>query len=190
MINYIFGLMILIGIIFSFINGTTNQVMDAIIKSGNDTLNIIMTMLPITALWLGIINIASSSGLLKKVTKVIKKILQILFPNIPLNHKALEYISTNIVMNMFGLGNAATPVGIKAISEMKKISSNDKASDDMITFLIMNTTGFTLIPTTIIGYRMIYGSNNYGIIPIIVLSSFLALIIGLIINRLLRCLKW
>ena len=90
-------------------------------------------------------------------------------------------------MNMFGLGNAATPMGIKAMESMKELSNSDEASDSMITFLILNTTGFTIIPTTIISYRMLYHSTNpSAIIPICIISSFISLTIGIIINMIIR----
>lgn len=193
MISLIFGIFILLGILFSFFTGNFGNMSNVIVKSATDTFNIITGLFPLMALWLGIMNIAFKSGLLKKFTNVLKPLLKFLFPNIDPNHESLEYISSNIIMNMFGLGNAATPMGIKALKSLKEENNNsDTASDSMITFLVLNTTGFTIIPTTIISYRLMYGSSNpSAITPICIIASLLASIIGIIINIILRrvC-KW
>ena len=187
MISIIFGFFIIMGVIYSIFNGTYIDVSNSILKSASDTFKIITTMLPVMALWLGITNIAHQSGLLNKLSKLLKPVLNILFKNV--DDETYEYISSNIVMNMFGLGNAATPMGIKAMEKLKK---SDVATDDMITFLILNTVGFTIIPTTVISYRLLYGSVNPNlIIPLSLLSSFLSLVVGLILNKIIRGLyKW
>ena len=193
MINLIFGFFIIIGIIFSLFTGNFGNMSNVIVKSASDTFTIITGLFPLMALWLGIMNIASVSGLLRKFTLMLKPLLKFLFPNIPNSHKSLEYISSNIIMNMFGLGNAATPMGIKALKSMKELNNNSTtASDSMITFLVLNTTGFTLIPTTIISYRMMYGSPNpSAITPICIIASLLGSICGIIINIIIRRIsKW
>ena len=111
----------------------------------------IIKIFPVMALWLGLMNIAKNSGLLDKLSKKISPILKFLFPEIPKNHESLNYISSNIIANMFGLGNAATPFGLKAMKSLQKLNKNkDIASRSMITFLVINTSGVTIIPTTII----------------------------------------
>lgn len=193
MINLIFGIFIIVGLIFSIISNNFGNMSNVIVKSASDTFNIITGLFPLMALWLGIMNIASKSGLLKKFTKMLRPLLSFLFPDVPKDHESLEYVSSNIIMNMFGLGNAATPMGIKALKSLKELNNNsDTASDSMITFLVLNTTGFTIIPTTIIAYRMMYGSTNpSAITPICILASLLGSIVGIIINIILRRLnKW
>ena len=193
MINLIFGIFILVGIIFSLFSGSIGDMSNVIVKSASDTFNIITGLFPLMALWLGIMNIAAKSGLLKKFTKFLQPLLRFLFPDIDPKHESLEYISSNIIMNMFGLGNAATPMGIKALKSLKELNNNsDTASDSMITFLVLNTTGFTIIPTTIISYRLIYGSSNpSAITPICIIASFLGTISGILINLILRrVFKW
>ena len=184
MINLIFGIFIIIGIAFSLITGNFNNMSNVIVKSASDTFNIITGLLPLMALWLGIMNIAFKSGLLKKLIKLLRPLLKFLFPDIPKDHESLEYISSNMIMNMFGLGNAATPMGIKALKSLKELKHNSEtASDSMITFLVLNTTGFTIIPTTIISYRLMYGSANpSAITPICIIASLLGTIAGIIIN--------
>ncbi len=193
MINIIFGLFIIIGIVFSIFTGSYNIISNTIVKSASDTFTIITGLFPLMALWLGIMNIASKSGLLTKFTKLLRPLLSFLFPEVPKSHKSLEYISSNIIMNMFGLGNAATPAGIKALKSLKELNNNSEtASDSMITFLVLNTTGFTIIPTTILSYRLMYGSTNpNAITPICIIASLLGTIVGVIINLILRRLfKW
>ena len=192
MINLLFGFFIIIGIIFSLFTGNFTNMSNVIVKSASDTFSIITGLFPLMALWLGIMNIASTSGLLNKFTILLKPILKFLFPDIPHNHKSLEYISSNIIMNMFGLGNAATPMGIKALKSMKELNNDsDTASDSMITFLVLNTTGFTIIPTRIISYRLMYGSANpNAITPICIIASFLATLVGIVINIIMRRFKW
>ena len=187
MINIIFGFLIIVGILYSFITGNIDNVTTVILESTNKTITMTITIFAVMALWLGIMNIAATSGLLSIFTKILKPILVRIFPSIPKNHESFNYIASNMVANMFGLGNAATPLGIKAMNSLKTLTNTDTASDAMITFLIINTTGFTIIPTTIISLRMASGSvNNQSIIPLCILSSFLSLITGLLINYLFR----
>ena len=193
MINLIFGFFIIIGIIFSIFSGNFSNMSNVIVKSASDTFNIITGLFPLMALWLGIMNIAFVSGLLKKLTNMLKPLLKFLFPEVPSNDVALEYVSSNVIMNMFGLGNAATPMGIKALKALKKLNNDSEtASDSMITFLVLNTTGFTIIPTSIISYRLIYGSTNpSAITPICIIASLLGSIVGILINLILRrVFKW
>ncbi len=193
MINLLFGIFIIIGIIFSLTNGTFSNMSNVIVKSATDTFNIITGLFPLMALWLGIMNIASKSGFLKKIANILSPLFKLLFPTVPKDHESLEYISSNVIMNMFGLGNAATPMGIKALKSLKKLNNDNlAASDSMITFLILNTTGFTIIPTRIISYRLMYGSSNpSAITPICIVASLLATIVGIILNVIIRRIsKW
>lgn len=182
-INYIFGSFFIIGIVYSFVIGKDISI--ELINSANDAISIIMSMLPVMCLWLGIMNIAKCSGLIDKFAKFLEPLLKVIFPEIPKNSKCFGYIGTNIIMNMLGLGNAATPFGLKAIKEMQTMNNNsDIASRSMITFLIINTAAVTIMPTTIIGLRILHGSvNPLNIIPSIIITSFLSCIIGLIIDR-------
>ena len=116
---------------------------------------------------------------------MLEPILKKIFPEIPSGHESFDYISSNIVSNIFGLGNAATPMGIKAMESLQKINKDKEcASRSMITFLIINTCGFTLIPMTILSLRMAYHSKNPSsiILPCIIVS-FVSLIFGLLLDR-------
>ena len=191
MINYIFAFFFIVGIGYGILNNV--NISNVMIDSGSEAVKIVMNIIPVTCLWLGIMNIAKNSGLLDKLSKILYPVLRFLFPEIPKNSICFSYIATNIIMNMFGLGNAATPMGIKALKSMKELNDNSTtASDSMITFLVLNTTGFTLIPTTIIAYRLMYGSANpNAITPICIIASLLGSICGIIINLIIRRIsKW
>ncbi len=187
MINKIWGFFIIIGIMFSVINGNLEQINIEILDSAKVALDMVVKILPVMALWLGIMNIASKSGLLEKFSRLLSPILTKIFPEIPKNHESFGYISSNIVANMFGLGNAATPFGIKAMKSLQEINpKKDEATRSMITFLVINTCGLTIIPTTVISLRMMYGSSNptFIVLPCIIVT-FSSLILGLIIDRIL-----
>jgi len=185
MMNYIFGFFFIIGITYSILTNNIS-ISYEMLDASRSSIELILSIIPVICLWLGIMNIANKSGLLNKISKLMLPILKIIFPEIPHNSPCFNYIATNIIMNMLGLGNAATPFGLKAIKEMQQINTKkDEASRSMITFLVLNTASVTIMPTTIISLRMLYGSiNPESIIPYIVITSSLSCLIGLIIDRL------
>ena len=161
MVNKIWGFFIIIGVIFGIVNNKITLINETILSSTTTTIEMILKIFPVIALWLGIMEIAKESGLLKKLSDLFKPLLSKLFPEIPDNHESLGYISSNVVINMLGLGNAATPFGLKAMKSLNDLNKNSKtASKSMITFLILNTSGLTIIPTTVISLRMMHGSRN------------------------------
>lgn len=184
MINYIWGVFIILGITYSIINKDPNLT-NNLLTSGKNSIDMILTILPLMCLWLGITKIAQASSLLTLVSKKLSKVVRIIFPEIPKDHPAIGYISSNIVMNMLGLGNAATPFGIKAMEKLKELNQNkDVASRSMITFLVINTSSVTIIPTTVISLRLLHGSINASeIIPVTILTTFISTFIALILDR-------
>lgn len=184
MINYIWGVFIILGITYSIINKDPNLT-NNLLTSGKNSIDMILTILPLMCLWLGITKIAEVSSLLTLVSKKLSKIIKIIFPEIPKDHPAIGYISSNIVMNMLGLGNAATPFGIKAMEKLKELNQNkDVASRSMITFLVINTSSVTIIPTTVISLRLLHGSIDASeIIPVTILTTFISTFIALILDR-------
>ncbi len=188
MINIIWFLLISMGIIYSILTNKIDIINKELLESSIQSLDMILKMFPVLALWLGITKIAEKSGLLNKLSKKLSKILKFLFPTIPKNHESLNYISTNIIANMFGLGSVATPFGLKAMESLQKLNKKkDTATPAMITFLVLNTSGVTLIPTTIISLRMMYQSQNPTsiIMPIIIITT-LGSSIGLIMDLIMR----
>ena len=185
MINYIWGVFILLGVIISIIKGD-NNLTNNLITSGTKGIDIIINLVPLMCLWLGTMKIADSSGLLNIISNKLSKIIRVVFPEIPKGDPAIAYISSNIVMNMLGLGNDATPFGIKAMTRLKELNNNsDIASRSMITFLVINTSSVTIIPTTVISLRIASGSNNpTEIMTACIITTFLSSFIGLLIDRL------
>lgn len=190
MINYFFASFFIIGICYSLITGNLD-IGNNLLDSSRKGIELILSIIPIMCLWLGIMNIAKKSGLLDKLAKLLTPILIIIFPEIPKNSPSFSYIGTNIIMNMLGLGNAATPFGLKAIKELQTLNQKkDEASRSMITFLVMNTASVTIMPTTIISLRMMYNSvSPESIIPYIIVTSTLSCLVGLIIDRLFYVVK-
>ena len=187
MVNYIWAFFIITGIVYAFFTGKTDVINSEIISSASTSINMILTILPIMCLWLGLMNIAKESGLLKIMSNNISPIVKKLFPEIPKDHEALGLISSNIIMNMLGLGNAATPFGLKAMKSMQELNKNkDVASRSMITFLVINTASVTIIPTTVISFRVINGAMNpTDILLSSIITTILSCLIGLILDRLL-----
>lgn len=190
MLNYLFAFFFIIGICYSLITGNYD-IGTYLLDSSKKGIELILSIIPIMCLWLGIMNIAKKSGLLDKLAKMLTPILVIIFPEIPKDSPCFSYIGTNIIMNMLGLGNAATPFGLKAIKEMQVLNKEkDTATRSMITFLVMNTAAVTIMPTTIISLRMYYNSiNPTSIIPYVIITSTLSCLIGLIIDRLFYMVK-
>ena len=161
MVNYIFGLFLILGIVYGFITGNTTIINGTLISSGEGAISMITKMIPLLCLWLGVMKIASSSGLLSKVSIFMSKILKSIFPELEKDGLALGYIGTNIVMNILGLGSAATPFGLKAFEEIQKTNpKKNTATRSMITFLVMNTASVTLLPTTVLSFRALNHSVN------------------------------
>lgn len=189
MVNKIWGFFIIVGVLFGILNGKITVINESILSSTTTTMEMILKIFPVIALWLGIMEIAKESGLLKKLSNLFKPLLSKLFPEIPKNHDSLGFISSNVVINMLGLGNAATPFGLKAMKSLSDLNGNSKtASKSMITFLILNTSGLTIIPTTVISLRMMYGSANpteivLATILSTVISTFLAILVDKIFRR-------
>ena len=186
MINYIWSLFIIIGIVYGIFTGYIEKINNTLIDSGARAIDMIFKLIPLMCLWLGIMKIAEDSGLIDKLSKKLSKILKILFPELKEDSKAMTYISSNIIMNMLGVGNAATPFGLKAMKEMQILNKNkDIASRSMITFRVRNTSSVTIIPTTIISFRILAGSSNPTmIVPLCIITTFLSSIIGIILDRL------
>lgn len=187
MVNKIWGFFIIIGIVFCLFTDNVDVINNEILNSCKTALDMTFKIFPVMALWLGIAKIAEVSGLLKKLSLKLSGILKFIFPEIPKGHQSLSYISSNIIANMFGLGNAATPFGLKAMQSLQELNTKkDAASRSMITFLVLNTSGVTIIPTTIISLRMMYGSvDPTSIVFPCIIITFTSTFIGLIIDRIL-----
>ncbi|KUP06249.1 spore maturation protein [Bacillus coahuilensis p1.1.43] len=185
MVNLIWVGLTIIGIIFAMINGKMSEVNEAIFSSANEAVTIVIGLVSVLVFWLGIMRIAQDAGLLEKLSALFKPFVQRLFPEVPHSHPAMGYILSNMVANMFGLGNAATPLGIKAMEELKKLNHNkQEASRSMITFLAINTSSLTILPTTVIAIRMNYHSASpTEIVGPTLLATLVSTIGAILIDR-------
>ncbi len=181
MVNVIWIGFILIGSFYMIFTGNSASLNDQILKGGLDGINLLMDMVPLLVLWSGIMQIAEESGLLNRFAALVKPLLVKLFPSLPDNHPALGYIASNIAANALGLGSAATPFGLKAMECLQKDNKEkDTATSAMVTFLILNTAGVTIIPTTVIAMRLMYHSVNPSeIIITSLLATFCSSFAGL-----------
>lgn len=180
MLNYIWAVMIMLGVFYASLTGRMEQVTNAALDSAGEAISLCLTMAGVVALWMGLMEIAKEAGLIQRMTKGISPFLDFMFPRIPKKHPAREYIATNIIANILGLGWACTPAGLKAMEELakldderaaaaagrlgthkKNVSEQERvASPEMCDFLILNISSLQLIPVNMIAYRSQYGSVN------------------------------
>ena len=200
MLNYIWACMILIGVIYGAMTGRMADVTNAALDSAGDAVSLCITMIGVMALWVGLMEIAQKSGLIAKLTRGIQPFISFLFPEIPKGHPAREYISTNLIANVLGLGWACTPAGLKAMEELAKLEEERGnpaylaqsrevrgsgiervASKEMCTFLILNISSLQLIPVNMIAYRQQYGSvNPAGIIAPAIVATFVSTAVAVV----------
>ena len=188
MVSYIWFFLILIGISYAFFTGSFDIINNSILTNGKKALDLAISIMPVIVLWTGIMKIAEKSGFLQKFAKFVSPLLSKIFPDIPKNNPSLGYIASNIAANVLGLGSAATPFGLKAMQELEKINKHkDVASTPMITFLVLNTAGVTLIPTTVLALRTSFNSTNPSeiILPSII-ATFCSSVGGLLIDYIIR----
>lgn len=161
MVNLIWLLFIVSGFVYAALNGRIDEVAEAVFEGADTGVKVCLGLVSILVFWLGMMRIAEDAGLLAKLASLLRPVVHWLFPDIPKDHPAIGYIISNISANMFGLGNAATPMGIKAMQELQKLNPHkDEASPAMCTLLALNTSSVTLIPTTLIAIRMNYHSAS------------------------------
>ena len=203
MLNILWGAMMLIGITYGAMTGRMGEITDAALSSAKEAVVLCITMAGIVAMWMGVMEIARSSGMIEKMTEKMQPLLRFLFPNLPRDHPAMEYISANIIANFLGLGWGATPFGLKAMDKLAEleeerrqengqeagINSRGKlrilprgtASNEMCTFLILNISSLQLIPVNIIAYRSQYGSTNpAGIVGPGIVATLLSTVVAIV----------
>lgn len=181
--NYIWYFLIVVSFLFGAINGTLNEVVNSILSGIQLSIKIVLTLLGIMTFWLGIMKIAEKSGIVEFLSKLLKPVAKLIFPEIPSDSKIIGDVAMNFSANALGLANAATPIGIEAIKGMQEINKDkETASDSMCTLLAMNTAGFQLIPATVIAILAANGCQNPTqiIVPTLIVTSvaFLGAIIS------------
>lgn len=187
MMNYIFAGMIIISLVCAVMTNNTSALSQAVINGAAESISLLITMAGALTLWSGIMEIADKGGVTKALSRILSPVLRLLFKNVDKDSKAFKYISMNVSANLLGLGNAATPFGISAVKELKKHSpESEKASDDMVTFVVMNTASIQIMPTMVGALRQTYGSSQpFSILPCVWISSACALMVGLGLSKLL-----
>lgn len=176
--NYLWGIMIITGVVYAAFNGTLPEVTEAALSSAKEAVTLSITMMGIMSFWVGIMRIAENAGIIEGATKKLMPVLHFLFPDIPKGHSANQYIATNMIANIFGLGWAATPAGLKAMEALSDLQKEREktdlhiASKEMCIFLIINISSLQLIPVNMIAYRQQYGSvDAAGIIAPAIIAT-------------------
>ena len=212
MLNYIWAFMIVIGILYGALTGNVEAVSNAALQSAQEAVDLCVTMLGIMGLWMGLMEIAQKSGVIARMTAGIGPFVSFMFPKIPKGHIAREYISTNIIANILGLGWACTPAGLKAMEALAQLEAErgnpgyleDRstaaghgggdgqgkagrarvASDEMCTFLILNISSLQLIPVSMIAYRSQYGSASpTAIMGPAIIATFVSTLVGIVFAK-------
>ncbi|MEW5954777.1 MAG: nucleoside recognition domain-containing protein [Bacillota bacterium] len=189
MVNYIWLFMIASGVLVAAVNGNIDVVTKAALDGAQTAVKIAINLIAIITFWLGIMKLAEDAGLVRGLACLVRPLMRFLFPSVPNDHPAMGAIVMNLSANILGLGNAATPMGLIAMQELQKLNHGDKrtASDAMCTFLALNTGCITLIPTTIIGIRVIYGSADpTEIVGTTIFATACGMTVAILVDRLFR----
>lgn len=180
MLNKFWSFLVLSAILLAVIKGQPQVITEAALDAAADSVTYALGLIGLMSFWLGVMNVAEKAGLVDALARLVRPLTNALFPTVPREHPALGFIVLNLSANVLGLGNAATPFGLKAMAELQTCNSRkDTASDAMITFLVLNTSCLVMIPATIIGIRYAAGSAA----PTeIVATTFLATCVGMSVS--------
>ena len=187
MLNLVWPIFVIISFSFAIFSGNLQNLNSSIFDSVESAVNLSITMLGTMCLWSGIINVATNTKIMEIMNKLLKPIIKFLFPEIRENQKAQNEISMNMVANILGLGNAATPLGLKAMETLQKENKNkQELSNSMIMLIVINTASIQIIPTTIIAIRSSLGAENpTSIIVPVWIATICAAIVGVTVTKLL-----
>lgn len=187
MMKWVFTIFILFSVLFGSLFGRMEEVSNAALSESARAIELVIKLMGAICLWNGLMKVAEEAKLTDKISDLLRPITKRLFKGLEKDSLALKYISMNITANLLGLGNAATPLGIHAMTELSKLQPQEKrgtASDAMVTLVVLNTASIQLIPTTIAMLRLEYGSQDpMEILPAILLSSFVSVCSGLILCK-------
>ena len=191
LLNIIWLGLIVVGVVVGFFNGNIQAVTDASIEFSNTAVEISLGLIGIMTLWLGIMAIAEKAGLVKSLGRGLSPVMKKIFPDIPPEHPAMGAMIMNIAANILGLGNAATPFGLKAMKDLDTLNKDKGvATDSMVMFLAINTSSVTLIPASIIGMRVASGSSNpTEVVGAIILTTTISTVSAIILAKLFSKMK-
>ncbi|NDO49149.1 nucleoside recognition protein [Lachnospiraceae bacterium MD335] len=209
--NYLWGGMLIIGIVYGVLTGNTQGVTDAVLESAKEAVTLGISMLGIVSFWTGLMEVAGEAGVIGGLTKAIAPFMRFLFPKIPKGHRAFDSLSANFVANILGLGWAATPAGLRAMNDLEELErerGNSEyvdvgastgslgsltnygartASNEMCTFLVMNISSLQLIPVNIIAYRSQYGSANpAAVIAPAIVATFFSTVVAVVYCKIMN----
>lgn len=192
MLNYVWVGLIIAGFVFGAVNGRMEEVTNAAIQSAGKAVELAIGLLGVMCLWNGIMGIAEKGGMIRLIARLVRPAFRVLFPQIPKNHAAIGAIVMNLAANFLGLGNAATPLGLKAMHELQRLNAKkDTASDSMCMFLVLNTAAIQLIPATVIAIRADANSAKPAEIMVTVwIASICATLTGIIAAKAMSGLGW
>lgn len=181
MMNFIWASLLIISLVFGVFTQNTGNVAASVMDGASEAVELLLGILGILCFWSGMMEIANRAGITDGLSRIFSPVLKKLFRDVEPDSKAMRYISLNISANLLGLGNAATPFGLKAMAELQKQNPvKDTASDSMLIFVVMNTASLQLIPTTLCAYREQYSSESpFDILPMVWITSVAALLAGL-----------
>ncbi|WP_020616725.1 nucleoside recognition domain-containing protein [Paenibacillus daejeonensis] len=185
MVNWIWLLLMTISVVFAAFTGKLEAVTQAAFEGAKTGVTVSFGLISVLVFWMGIMRIGEDAGLLRKLATLLSPLVRFLFPDVPKGHPALGYIMTNMSANILGLGNAATPMGIKAMQELQKLNPDkETATPAMCTLLALNTSSITLVPTTLIAIRMNYGSAHPAeIVGTTLLATAIATVAAILADR-------
>ena len=191
MLNVIWPIFIIISIVYAFCVGRVDQVNNSIFESAESTVNLTLTFFGTLCLWNGIMEIASNTTLMERLTKFLSPFMKLLFPEIKKHDKEYKEISMNMVANILGLGNAATPLGLKAMETMQERNNNkERLSNSMAMLIVINTASLQVIPTTVIAIRTSLESTNPTSIIVPVWGATIAAFITVVTLSKILSKKW
>ncbi len=204
MLNIIWGVMIVAGIAFGAVSGNMEAVGNGIMDSAKEAVSLAIAMMGVVALWSGLMEIAKESGIVAGATRLLRPVIRFLFPKIPESDESLEHITVNVISNIFGLGAAATPAGLKAMKALERLEekrANDgaydrkgrntykkqhTASNEMCTFLVLNISSLQLIPVNMIAYRSQYGSvNPMAVVGPAIMATLISTLAAVIFSKIM-----
>ena len=187
MLNILWPIFLILSFIYALISGKVEEVNNGIFTSLSDAVELTLTFLGTICLWNGIMEIAKQTSLINKLTKLLRPLINFLFPDLKNNENAKQEISMNMIANILGLGNAATPLGIKAMQTMQRENTKkDTLSNSMMMFIVINTASIQLIPTNVIAIRTSLNSQNpTSIIIPVWIATIIAAIVGIAFTKIL-----
>ena len=193
MLNYLWGGMIMAGIIFGLFSGKMPEVTNGALDSAKEAVDLCIMMMGIMSMWVGLMEIATKAGIIEAASRYLGPVIRFLFPGVPKGHLAEKHITTNIIANVLGLGWATTPAGLMAMKSLQELNPNrDKgmASKEMCTFLILNISSLQLIPINMIAYRSQYGSvNPAGIVGAGIVATMVSTAVAVVFCKMMDR-KW